>query len=261
MPQFLDQLNRTIFLPNSPKRIVSLVPSQTELLYDLGLEEQLVGITKFCIHPPHLKKKKTVIGGTKNFHFDKIDALKPDLIIGNKEENYVEGIEKLTRKYPVWVSDISDIPSSLDMISKIGEITSKSESAQRLINEIRSKYGNPKPRKGSAVYLIWNDPIMAAGKNTFIDSILSFGGFSNSITQSRYPIITLEELIQIDPNYLMLSSEPFPFKEKHVDYYQKLLPHSKVLTVDGELFSWFGSRLLHAADYLKQLDKQMGFNH
>lgn len=254
---YIDQINRQVVLKHAPLRIISLVPSQTELLYDLGLEEQLVGITKFCIHPSHLRKTKTVIGGTKNFHFDKIDMLKPDLIIGNKEENYLEGIEKLSQKYPVWVSDVSDIHSALDMISKIGEITSKSENAQSIVNEIHLKFKNPFPKKGSVIYLIWNDPIMVAGNNTFIDSILSFGGYSNCIMQSRYPSTTLEELIQIAPNYLMLSSEPYPFQEKHVDFYQKLLPQSKVLTVDGEMFSWFGSRLLYSADYLKQIGKSL----
>jgi ABC-type Fe3+-hydroxamate transport system substrate-binding protein len=250
---YYDQLNRRVVLNQTPRRIISLVPSQTELLYDLGLEGQLVGVTKFCVHPHHLKKEKTIIGGTKNFHYDRIDTLKPDLIIGNKEENYLEGIHTLAEKYPVWVSDVSDIATALQMIGKIGEITSKSANASKLVDNINAKFSNPSPHKGTVVYLIWNDPIMVAGNDTFIDSILSFGGFSNCIAQSRYPITTLEELIQMAPEYLMLSSEPFPFQESHLDFYQKRLPNSKVMTVDGEMFSWFGSRLMLSADYVKQL--------
>jgi ABC-type Fe3+-hydroxamate transport system substrate-binding protein len=250
---YLDQINRQVFLNQTPRRIISLVPSQTELLYDLGLEEQIVGITKFCVHPLHLRKKKIIIGGTKNFHFDKIDGLKPDLIIGNKEENYLEGVNNLAEKYPVWVSDVSDIASAIQMITKIGEITSKSANASKLVHRINAKFSNPSPHKGTVAYLIWNEPIMVAGNDTFIDSILSFGGFSNCIAQSRYPITTLEELIEMAPEYLMLSSEPFPFQESHVDFYQKRLPNSKVMTVDGEMFSWFGSRLNLSADYVKQL--------
>ena len=95
---FTDQLNRNIFIPNPPKRIISLVPSQTELLVDLGLEDRIVGVTKFCVHPRDLREKKTIVGGTKNYRFEVIDSLQPDLIIGNKEENDKEGIEILASK-------------------------------------------------------------------------------------------------------------------------------------------------------------------
>jgi ABC-type Fe3+-hydroxamate transport system substrate-binding protein len=106
---FTDQMGHTISLAQSPQRIVSLVPSQTELLYDLGLDEETVGITKFCIHPEEWFRTKTRIGGTKQFHFDKIDALKPDLILGNKEENEELQIRRLQESYPVWMSDIHNL--------------------------------------------------------------------------------------------------------------------------------------------------------
>ncbi|WP_349630857.1 helical backbone metal receptor [Aquiflexum sp. TKW24L] len=134
---YLDQLNRTISLPNPPKRIVSLVPSQTELLVDLGLRERIVGITKFCIHPKGLKKEKMIIGGTKNFYFDKIESLQPDLIIGNKEENYKEGIEKLAEKYPVWMSDIYTLEDAYRMILGIGELTDTSIKAIQISDQTR----------------------------------------------------------------------------------------------------------------------------
>ena len=124
-----DQLNRTVSIPKNPKRIISLVPSQTELLVDLGLADRIVGVTKFCIHPKGLKQEKTIIGGTKNFNFEKIKALKPDLIIGNKEENYKEGIEKLEQDFPIWMSDIYTIWDALDMILSIGKITDSEEKA------------------------------------------------------------------------------------------------------------------------------------
>lgn len=250
---FTDHLSRTIFLSKPPERIISLVPSQTELLVDLGLEEKIVGVTKFCVHPSRLRKSKKIIGGTKNYRLELIDALEPDLIIGNKEENDQTGIESLAENYPVWMSDIFDFKDSLRMISDIGEITRTQSQATEIISKIESTFAKTIPFKGTCVYLIWENPKMAAGKNTFIDAMLSVAGFENLIQAVRYPELSEEMLIKLNPDYLLLSSEPFPFKEKHQDTFRKLLPKSKVQLVDGELFSWYGSRLLHASDYFKRL--------
>lgn len=255
--EFTDHLDRTIFLPKPPERIVSLVPSQTELLVDLGLEEKIVGVTKFCVHPRHLRKSKTIVGGTKSYRFDVIDSLKPDLIIGNKEENDQLGIEKLATKYPVWMSDIFDLKDSLQMIADLGEITGTKVKAAGVISRIEKSFAQAIAKKGTCVYLIWENPKMAAGKNTFIDSMLSIAGFENLIEKLRYPEITEEAIITLSPDYLLLSSEPFPFKEKHIRTFQKLLPSSKIILVDGELFSWYGSRLVHAAEYFKGLQSNL----
>ena len=119
MNTFIDHLGKQISISFPPKRIISLVPSQTELLADLGLEDRIVGITKFCIHPEPWQKTKTIVGGTKKFRFDVIDSLKPDLIIGNKEENYQGGIEQLKSQYPVWMSDIVTLKDAFAMIREI----------------------------------------------------------------------------------------------------------------------------------------------
>src|SRR5690606_36101517 len=111
--EYIDQLKRSISISHPPQRIISLVPSQTELLVDLGLEEKIVGVTKFCIHPKDLRKRKSIVGGTKNYRMEVIESLKPDLIIGNKEENDQSGIEDLMRKYPVWMSDIYTVEDNL----------------------------------------------------------------------------------------------------------------------------------------------------
>lgn len=251
--EFIDQLGRSIFLPNLPERIVSLVPSQTELLVDLGLEESLVGITKFCVHPTHLRKVKTIVGGTKNYRFDVIESLNPDLIIGNKEENDQKGIEKLAESYPVWMSDIFDLNDSLRMIADLGKILGRESKALEIVVKIEASFAEATPYKGTCVYLIWENPKMATGQNTFVDSMLSLAGFENVIHSTRYPEITEAELIELAPEYLLLSSEPFPFEEKHVSLFKNLLPNSKVCLVDGEQFSWYGSRLLNAAAYFKRL--------
>ncbi|PSK98717.1 ABC transporter substrate-binding protein [Cecembia rubra] len=254
MPFFTDQMNRTIDIPEKPQRIISLVPSQTELLVDLGLEDRLVGLTKFCVHPKGLKKQKTIIGGTKNFHFDKIDALQPDLIIGNKEENYQEGIELLDKKYPVWMSDIYTLEDALVMMKGIGEITGTAVQAERLIHEITQDMTSlSQQNKGTAVYLIWKDPLMAVGPQTFIHDMLGRAGFTNMVEEPRYPELSMEELKKLSSDYLLLSSEPYPFKEKHVKEFSSLLPNTRVLVVDGEMFSWYGSRLSLVRAYFSGL--------
>jgi ABC-type Fe3+-hydroxamate transport system substrate-binding protein len=253
MPQFKDQLHQTIFLPNPPKRIVSLVPSQTELLVDLGLVDRIVGVTKFCIHPKGLKKEKTVIGGTKNFHIDRIDSLQPDLIIGNKEENYQEGIEKLAEKFQVWMSDIFTLEDAYRMILSIGELTDTVPKANQIISQIKNELEKEFRFKGSAIYLIWKDPLIAVGSNTFIDSMIKKAGFQNLLDRARYPEIDLEEIVHLNPDYLLLSSEPYPFKEKHISFFQEKLPNAKIRMVDGEMFSWYGSRLIYAGEYFSTL--------
>jgi ABC-type Fe3+-hydroxamate transport system substrate-binding protein len=252
---FTDQLGRKIEISYPPQRIVSLVPSQTELLFYLGLSESIVGITKFCVHPAEWFKTKSKVGGTKNFRFDVIDQLKPDLIIGNKEENYVEGITELEKKYPVWMSDISMFEDALNMMEGIGQLTGRETEAAKLISEIKTSFVGLRLRPTLKVlYLIWKSPWMAAGKNTFIDDMLSKMGVENILTESRYPTISESQLQQLQPDVVMLSSEPFPFNQKHIQELQIALPKTKVILVDGELFSWYGNRILKAPDYFNSLD-------
>ncbi|OEK03582.1 cobalamin-binding protein [Roseivirga sp. 4D4] len=258
MVEVIDQMGRKVSVPELPQRIVSLVPSQTELLYHLGLADRVVGLTKFCIHPEHWRSEKTIVGGTKKYHLDKIHALKPDLIIGNKEENEQQGIEALARDYPVWMSDIGNLKDALGMIEAVGGLVGKGEEAQDLVNEIQEGFSAiaPSPSKPSVIYLIWKDPYMAAGKDTFIDNMISTIGFENLVKQVRYPALDIQELQRLNPDALLLSSEPYPFKEKHVEELKLALPNTQIELVDGELFSWYGSRLTESPAYFNQLMKK-----
>ncbi len=268
MLTFTDQLNEIISLKNYPKRIISLVPSQTELLFDLGLTESIVGITKFCIHPKEQIKNTNnshikIIGGTKNFNFEQIKALSPDLIIGNKEENYETGILELKKHFPVFMTDIYDLNDALQMIKSVGNITNTTEKATDICSEIskeftdflaqKSQDKNQKSKKKVA-YFIWNKPMMIATTNTFIDNMLQLIGFENAFSDLvRYPCVSEEDIIKASPDVIFLSSEPFPFKEKHISYFKNICPHAHIQVVDGELFSWYGSRLKYAAKYFKEL--------
>lgn len=255
---FTDQMNRSVEVAWPPKRIVSLVPSQTELLYDLGLHNEVVGQTLFCIHPALMHDTKPRVGGTKNFNIAKIAALQPDLIIGNKEENIQAGIEELAKLYPVWMSDIQTLDDSVQMIKQIGEVVNRETEAQSIASQIRQSFSSISEinhPKSEILYLIWRQPWMAAGHNTFINDMLKRLGFNNVVQHlySRYPEVTTEHLQQLQPQIIFLSSEPYPFKDKHIEELKAICPHATVMLVDGELFSWYGSRLLHSVVYFKEV--------
>jgi len=244
-------MKREVHLPAFPLRIVSLVPSQTELLHYFGLEEEVVGITKFCIHPDDWYRSKQRVGGTKTVDIELVRSLKPDLIIGNKEENEQSDIYQLTEIAPVWMSDIFTMFDAMEMIEQLGEITGKQERAQTLIEEIKTGFSglNSLSEKKSVLYFIWFQPAMIAGRNTFIDDLLSICGFRNFATGNRYPTATGNE----NPDYIFLSSEPFPFGEKHMEYFRSTYPNSEIVLVDGEYFSWYGSKLKDAPAYFNTL--------
>ena len=252
-----DQLNRKLDFQTTPERIVSLVPSQTELLVDLQLKSKLVGITKFCVHPTELRKEVTVVGGTKNVYYSKIEALQPDIIICNKEENSEEIVKECSRIAPTWVSDIYTFEDSIEMIRSLGKVFNASENGSDLIAKIKyekevfSEFIKEKPHKKVA-YLIWKNPYMAAGRNTFINALLQLNNFENVLTEntSRYPEISMSRLKSAD--LVLLSSEPYPFSEKDVTKLKKTLQR-EVILVDGEYFSWYGSRLQNAFRYFKTL--------
>ena len=252
----MNDLLKTI---SAPQRIISVVPSQTELLYDLGLRDEVIGITKFCIHPNEWFRSKTRVGGTKNLHIDRIHALQPDLILANKEENTKAQIEELQHHYPVYVSDINDIPSALRMISDIGALVHKKNQAEEIISAIEHERKQTPIRENplSTIYLIWQDPYMAAGNDTFINDMLREAGFKNCMLQARYPILSAIELQNMNPALILLSSEPFPFKQKHIDALSRLCPNAQIRLVDGELFSWYGSRMSQSFKYFSALHEDL----
>ena len=238
------------------QRIISVVPSQTELLFNLGLTEEVIGITKFCVHPDEWFRKKVKIGGTKKLNIKKIRELKPDLILANQEENLKEEIELLSLEFDVWISKINNLNDAMQMIREIGIMVNKKVEAEDLYENINSSFKLYQPvKKQKAVYLIWNNPLMTIGGDTFISDMMLRAGFINLFSNDlRYPEISIQILQELKPEVLMLSSEPFPFAEKHLQEFRKLLPDCKIKLVDGEMFSWYGSRLLESIKYFRQLD-------
>jgi len=257
-----DQMGRLVEIPSRPDRIISLVPSQTELLHDLGLGERVVGITKFCIHPNSWFRSKTRVGGTKKLDIERIRALNPDLIIGNKEENSHGDIAQLERDFPVWMSDIYTLEHSLQMIDTIGHLTQTKSESDLIQSEIRLAFQSlnaSRLDKLRALYLIWKNPLIAAGRNTFINDMLNRAGFSNCIedAHSRYPEIGTN----LHPDIVFLSSEPYPFKELDIIQMQQQFPKAKVFLVNGEIFSWYGSRLRHAPGYFSNFRRTVALDY
>ncbi|MFY7672547.1 ABC transporter substrate-binding protein [Tenacibaculum sp. MEBiC06402] len=246
------------------KKIISLVPSQTELLFDLGLEDNIVGITKFCVHPFHLKQTKTIVGGTKNIKIEKIKELQPDIILCNKEENTKEIVEMCQAIAHVHVSEIYTLEDTIDLITEYGLLFNCRTEAQNIIQKLNFKLSdfknfikNIEPKK--VAYFIWREPWMVAANNTFINHILELNKFDNIYkNKERYPEVVLKKIrLEGDPDLVFLSSEPYPFKEEHAFEIGRCTHHAKTIFVDGELFSWYGSRMLKAFDYFKKLHQRI----
>lgn len=260
-----DQLGNAIAFDAPLQRIVSLVPSQTELLCDLGLEANIVGVTKFCVHPYRLKSTKTVVGGTKKVHYEKIRLLEPDIIICNKEENTLEMVEKLREICPVWVTNIVTIEDNFAMIADFGKLFNKRTEAQKwndklqfALNDFR-RFVNDKPVR-KAAYFIWKNPYMAAGSDNYINEMLKLNHFENIYeNKTRYPEVEIKKIrLEGDPDLVFLSSEPYPFKEEDAFEIGRFTHHAKTVFVDGEMFSWYGSRMLKAFDYFSKLHHRLG---
>ncbi|MUP36509.1 ABC transporter substrate-binding protein [Labilibaculum euxinus] len=252
-----DDLGRKINIPFPPKRIISTVPSTTEFLFDLGLGDRVISKTKFCKYPKDKIAKLPNIGGPKDLYFDKINLLDPDIIFANEEENSKNQIEALMVKFTVYVCKVRNYDEALQNILNTGKIVGAETKAFEIANHIHAGFSQLPIMQNSlsVLYLIWKNPYMAAGKDTFINSMIDKCGFKNVIedNDSRYPQLTDEEIQTLNPDLIFLSSEPFPFTQKHIPEIQNLLPNTKIELVDGEMFSWFESHLLKAGKYFKDL--------
>lgn len=256
MPEFIDQLGRTVKLESIPSRIVSLVPSQTEMLYHWGIEP--VGQTIFCVHPKKAFSKAVKVGGTKKVNIEKVLALKPDLIIGNKEENDAGQIRVLSKAAPVWLSDVKTLEDSHAMMRMLGKVLNKEQEATKLIQEIERGWKKLPPFTGRVAYAIWKNPWMFVGKDTFIQDVIRRLGWTNVLAdRARYPEMGLDDLKTYEPEIILLSSEPFPFKKEHHLELLEVMPHVQVIDVDGEMFSWYGSRLVQSPLYFEQLHETL----
>lgn len=254
MKTVTDHLGRELSYSFPPKRIISFCPAITETMYHLHLQKEVVGRTRFCIHPQPEVNEAINVGGTKDMKLDRIHDVKPDFIIAEKEENTKEMVEELEKHYPVFVFEIQTYDDALRMIQDLGDITNRMTEAQRMIFDINTKFKQlPHMKNARVAYVIWKNPYMVVGKNTYIQSLLQKMGFVNPFIdyEGRYPAISEEDLWDAQLDYLFLATEPFPFQEKHVKEFRKQLPHTKPMIIDGEMF-WYGAKMLEAVHYFKE---------
>lgn len=254
-----DDLGRSVPLEGIPERIVSLCPSQTELLFDLGAGDRVVGVTKFCVHPRDGVAQKSKVGGTKDVNLDRVRALEPDLVLAQREENTREVVEALAQEVPVYVTDVVDVTSALRMIERVAAVVDSRATGEALAAEIRAGLNALSALPNARVlYLIWRDPWMAAGRGTFIHSVLEACGFENALATERYPTVDGEAMRALRPDIVFLSSEPFPFRDKHRQEIARELPDVPIQYVDGEVFSWYGSRMRRIPEYARHLRRFFG---
>ena len=243
--------------PAAPRRIVSLVPSLTEALWALGLDDETVGLTRFCVHPPEWKARKTVVGGTKGTDAARVLALAPDLVVANREENDRAPVEALAAAgVPVWLSDIATVADALDALRDLGRVTARAAGGEALAAHVAAAFdvAAPRPAPLRAVYLIWRDPWMTVGADTIVHDVMARGGLVNAFgDRTRYPAVTAQEIAAAAPDVVLLSSEPYPFAAHHIAEVQALAPAVRVALVDGEAFSWYGPRLAAAPAEMARL--------
>ncbi len=255
-----DDLGRTFTWNGPPRRIVSLCPSQTEYLYALGLSDRIVGRTRFCIHPQPAVARARRIGGTKDVDLTRIRALHPDFILAEQEEQRRETVELLAREYPVAVTRVENVADGLSMLLTVGEWVGCDAMARVWHGRIARAFGTiAKAPPLRTAYLIWKNPWMGVGPTTYIDSVLAHLGLINVWNEKmeRYPSFELADLKTLGPELVLLSSEPYPFRARHVSEIAAAVPAARVLLVDGEWFSWYGVRMWAAADALQQLVRQL----
>lgn len=255
----IDARGHSVRLDEPPRRIVSLVPSLTELLAALGLDEEVVGLTRFCIHPPGWKARKTIVGGTKQVAYERVEALRPELVIANREENTRDMVERLDAVAPVFVTDVASVEEALTMIRGVGELVHRREAAGDLARRSGEAFAElPDFEPLRAAYLIWREPYMTVGGDTFVHDVMQRAGLVNVFGEdTRYPVVTLHDVAQAGPDVVLLSSEPYPFAGEHRGEVLAAVPDAAVLLVDGEPFSWYGARLLSTPGYLLRLRRRL----
>jgi len=255
MKTVTDQLGRTVSYTFPPQKIISFVPAITETLFSLGLQNEVVGRTRFCIHPKGIVEKAANVGGTKDLKIERIHELNPDLIIVEKEENTKEMVEELEAHYPVYAFEVQTVTDALQMVETLGSIVDQTQQADALVHDIQKAFSSfPALYDGKRVaYVIWQHPYMVVGKNTYIQSLLDKIGFINPFTEfeGRYPTITADDLKQAELDYVLLATEPFPFQEEHLPIFEEVTNGAKTIIVNGEMF-WYGVKMLEAVPYFKR---------
>lgn len=235
-----------------PKRVVSLVPSLTELVWELGAQDRLVGRTRFCTEPPELTGFVPAFGGTKDPDIPSIAALQPDLVIANKEENRKEDIEALrARGIRVVVTDPCTVRQAMDMVLQIGLLLGCEQAAREIHQATATALQTNIDRPLRIFVPIWRKPLMAMGGDCYgSDVLLQAGGQNVFADRARYPEVSKEEIAAARPDRILLPDEPYHFTEAHLAEFEDIAPTS---LISGQLLWWYGPRMATALQELRTI--------
>jgi ABC-type hemin transport system substrate-binding protein len=259
--QIDDDVGRRLALAAPPGRIVSLVPSLTELVCALGRSDRLVGVTRYCTEPAAVVAGLPKLGGTKNPDLEAVLRLAPDLVLVNAEETRREDFQALTEaNLTVFVSFPRSLAATVGSIERLGEAIDSSVSAAAMAREITALLAQPPDRRLRAFCPIWRKPWMAFNRDTYAHDLLCQAGADNVCAgrPERYPVVELDAVAQTDPEIILLPDEPYPFAERHRP---SLTPFSgttawrqgRIHFVDGKALSWYGHRTAPAVRDFRRL--------
>lgn len=261
--QTTDDLGFKLELAQRPARIVSLVPSWTETLFAFGAGDEIVGLTRFCVEPADRVAGVPKIGGTKNPDIKAIVDLKPEIVIANAEENRREDIEKLRAAgIPVFTTYSRTVAAAVEAILKLGQVVGRPAEADAIAREVVREVSVIETGLGVWNRLrfrvfcpIWKNPWMAFNADTYAHDVLRMLGFNNIFAAAgeRYPRVTLDETLELRPDFVLLPNEPYEFSQKDADELKPLLPPAlsrRVVLIDGRDLHWYGA---HMASGFKRL--------
>ncbi|NIM20579.1 MAG: ABC transporter substrate-binding protein [Candidatus Latescibacteria bacterium] len=264
-----DDLRRRHVFQSPPGRIVSLVPSITETVVLLGADQRLVGITDYCVHPEDALADIPRVGGTKNPDVPDILSLEPDVVLANKEENRKRDVEALEKQVPVFVTYPTTVRESLKTVRDLGTLLNAEDEAAKFTEECEGMMRSiaqdvtvSKPLRTAC--MIWRDPWMAVGPNTYASDLLKALGFENvyGSRKDRYPVTSLEELAERRPDVILLPNEPYEFDEGDKSFVEDFVNErgvsAMILLLMGSHLTWFGSRTLAALEYLLDIRRRLG---
>ncbi len=256
---FVDAVGKSHPVAGADARIISLVPSITELLFALGLKNNVVGRTGFCVHPKQALRTVPKLGGTKDVDIDALFALEPTHVIVNIDENERPLYETLLGKVPHVVVTHPNAPEdNLELYRLLGGIFAREAEATRLCAEFDEalralKATSDTCARQRVLYLIWREPWMTVSEDTYIAKTLRLVGWECVVTgvPARYPEISEPDIVAARPDLVLLSTEPYPFRAKHAAELERLCPNARVSLIDGEMISWYGNRAIKGLAYLR----------
>jgi len=263
---FVDALGRSLTVRKRPERIVSLVPSITEALFAFGLKREIVGVTRFCVEPRKGVAGKTRVGGTKTLDVAKIKGLNPDLVIASAEENSPEDLVQLIDYgCPVFVTLPTGVQSAIDLLRQLATMTGTTAAAKPIIQEAKEALGSVTAdtanRERVRVFCpIWRNPYMTCGRNTYMDDVITVCGGRNIFggRQESYPQLELAEMAALDPQVILLPSEPYRFTKGHKADFKAFaqvtaVKNGHIFLIDGWLLTWYGPRIAQSLTEVKRL--------